>query len=302
MSNAREIKSKVASVKNTQKITGAMELVAASKMRGAIVKMNNVRPYVESANTIIKNVTAASIDYPNPYLFDREVKRSGYIVTSTDRGLCGGLNINLFKHVLKSIKKDLDNRVEVDICVIGSKAETFFTKLKGVSVVATAHYNDKDKEGSLKAIRGAVKVMLDKFTNGEIDRLYMSSNQFESTIKQKPRLQTLLPIQDIFPDEEVKANKEQASKGHWDYIYERDIEEVLNALCIRYIEAQVRGAILENAACEQAARMLAMKNATDNASDIIDQLKLDYNKVRQAMITQELAEICSGAAAVYKIE
>ncbi|MED7788868.1 F0F1 ATP synthase subunit gamma [Francisella sp. 19X1-34] len=298
MSNAREIKSKVASVKNTQKITGAMELVAASKMRGAIVKMNNVRPYVESANTIIKNVTAASIDYPNPYLFDREAKRVGYIIASTDRGLCGGLNINLFKHVLKDIKKHLDNRVEVDVCVVGSKAEAFFTKLKDVNVVATAHYNDKDLDGSVRSIGGAVKVMLDKFTNGEIDRLYMSSNEFVSTIKQKPRLQTLLPIQDIFSEEEIKANKEQASKGHWDYIYERDIEEVLNALCIRYIEAQVRGAILENAACEQAARMMAMKNATDNASDIIDQLKLDYNKVRQAMITQELAEICSGAAAV----
>ncbi|AJI46767.1 F0F1 ATP synthase subunit gamma [Francisella philomiragia] len=298
MSNAREIRSKVQSVKNTQKITGAMELVAASKMRGAIVKMNNVRPYVESANTIIKNVTMASIDYPNPYLFDREVKRVGYIVTSTDRGLCGGLNINLFKHVLKDIKKNLDDRVEVDVCAIGSKAATFFAKLIDVNVVATAHYNDKDNEGSIRAIRGALKVMLDRFTNGEIDRLYMSSNQFVSTIKQKPKLQTLLPIQDIFSKEELKTNKEQASKGHWDYIYERDIEEVLNALCIRYIEAQVRGAILENAACEQAARMMAMKNATDNASDIIDQLKLDYNKVRQAMITQELAEICSGAAAV----
>ncbi|AFJ43077.1 F0F1 ATP synthase subunit gamma [Francisella orientalis] len=298
MSNAREIRSKVLSVKNTQKITGAMELVAASKMRGAIVKMNNVRPYVESANTIIKNVTMVSIDYPNPYLFDREVKRVGYIVTSTDRGLCGGLNINLFKHVLKDIKKNLDDRVEIDVCAIGSKAATFFAKLKDINVVATAHYNDKDNEGSVRAIGGALKVMLDKFTNGEIDRLYMSSNEFVSTIKQKPKLQTLLPIQDIFSEEELKANKAQASKGYWDYIYERDIEEVLNALCIRYIEAQVRGAILENAACEQAARMMAMKNATDNASDIIDQLKLDYNKVRQAMITQELAEICSGAAAV----
>lgn len=298
MSNAREIRSKVASVKNTQKITGAMELVAASKMRGAIVKMNNVRPYVESANTIIKNVTAASIDYPNPYLFDREVKRVGYIITSTDRGLCGGLNINLFKHVLKSIKKDIENRVEVDVCVIGAKAETFFAKLKNVNVVATAHYNDKNIEASVREIGGAVSVMLDKFTNGEIDRLYMSSNHFVSTIKQQPRLQTLLPIQDIFTEEERSANKKQASKGHWDYIYERDIEEVLDALCMRYIEAQVRGAILENAACEQAARMLAMKNATDNAGDIIDQLNLDYNKVRQAMITQELAEICSGAAAV----
>ncbi|MFV9930901.1 MAG: F0F1 ATP synthase subunit gamma [Francisella endosymbiont of Hyalomma asiaticum] len=298
MSNAREIRSKVQSVKNTQKITGAMELVAASKIRGAIVKMNNVRPYVESANTIIKNVTAASIDYPNPYLFDREVKRVGYIVISTDRGLCGGLNINLFKYVLKNIKNNIEDKIGIDVCVIGLKAENFFAKLKDVNIVATAHYNDKEKEGSIRAIGGAVKVMLDKFTTGEIDRLYMSSNQFVSTIKQKPKLQTLLPIQDIFSAEEIKVNKEKAFKGHWDYIYERDIKEVLNALCIRYIEAQVRGAILENAACEQAARMMAMKNATDNASDIIDQLKLDYNKVRQAMITQELAEICSGAAAV----
>ncbi|KEI34946.1 MULTISPECIES: F0F1 ATP synthase subunit gamma [Allofrancisella] len=297
MSNAREIRSKVQSVKNTQKITGAMELVAASKMRGAIVKMNNVRPYVDCANTIIKNVVAASIDYPNPYLFEREVKRVGYIVTSTDRGLCGGLNINLFKHVLKDIKKHLDDRIEVDICVIGSKAETFFRKLKGVNVVAVAHYNDKDLETSIRMVSGAVKVMLDKFTNSEIDKLYLSSNQFIGTIKQKPRQQVLLPIQDVLTQEQ-KADDKDVSKGHWDYIYERDIEEVLNALCMRYIEAQVRGAILENAACEQAARMLAMKNATDNASDIIDQLKLDYNKVRQAMITQELAEICSGAAAV----
>ncbi|GAB4222944.1 MAG: F0F1 ATP synthase subunit gamma [Francisella sp.] len=293
MSNAREIRSKVQSIKSTQKITAAMELVAASKMRGAIVKMNNVRPYVESANNIIRNLVSASIDYPNPYLFDREVKRVGYIVTSTDRGLCGGLNINLFKHVLKNIKNNIEDNIGVDICVIGSKAENFFAKLKDVKVVATAHYNDKDKEGSIKAINGAVKVMLDKFISGDIDRLYISSNKFISTIKQKPRLQTLLPIQDIFPKEEVKSDKK-----YWDYIYERDIEEVLNALCIRYIEAQVRGAILENAACEQAARMMAMKNATDNASDIIEQLKLDYNKVRQAMITQELAEICSGAAAV----
>ena len=298
MSNAREIKSKVASVKNTQKITGAMELVAASKMRGAIVKMNNVRPYVNCANTIIKNVVAASIDYPNPYLLDREIKRVGYIVTSTDRGLCGGLNINLFKQVLKDIKKNLDKKVGVDICVVGAKAEAFFTKLKGVNVIAAAHYSDKNKEASIKSIAGAVTVMLDKFTAGELDRIYLNSNHFESTIKQKPIQQTLLPIQDVFTEEEKKANKAQASKGHWDYIYERDIEEVLNALCIRYIEAQVRGAVLENAACEQAARMLAMKNATDNAGDIIDQLNLDYNKVRQAMITQELAEICSGAAAV----
>lgn len=170
--------------------------------------------------------------------------------------------------------------------------------LKGVNVVATAHYSDKDKEGSIKAISGAVSVMLEEYISGKIDRIYLNSNHFESTIKQKPIQQTLLPIQDVFTDEEKEANKAEASKGHWDYIYERDIEEVLNALCVRYIEAQVRGAILENAACEQAARMLAMKNATDNAGDIIDQLNLDYNKVRQAMITQELAEICSGAAAV----
>jgi F-type H+-transporting ATPase subunit gamma len=298
MSNAREIKSKVQSVKNTQKITGAMELVAASKMRGAIVKMHNVRPYVNCANTIIKNVMAASIDYPNPYLLDRDVKRVGYIVVSSDRGLCGGLNINLFKSVVRDIKKNLDQNVGVDICVVGAKAEAFFGKIKNVNVVATANYSDKDNEGSIRMITGAVKVMLDKFTNGEIDRVFLNSNHFQSTIKQKPIQQILLPIKDILSDEEKKANKKQSTKGHWDYIYERDIDEVLNALFVRYIEAQVRGAILENAACEQAARMLAMKNATDNAGDIIDQLKLDYNKVRQAMITQELAEICSGAAAV----
>ena len=298
MSNAREIKSKVQSVKNTQKITGAMELVAASKMRGAIVKMHNVRPYVNCANTIIKNVMAASINYPNPYLLDRDVKRVGYIVVSSDRGLCGGLNINLFKSVVRDIKKNLDQSVGVDICVVGAKAEAFFGKIKNVNVVATANYSDKDNEGSLRMITGAVKVMLDKFTNGEIDRVFLNSNHFQSTIKQKPIQQTLLPIKDILSDEEKKANKKQSTKGCWDYIYERDIDEVLNALFVRYIEAQVRGAILENVACEQAARMLAMKNATDNAGDIIDQLKLDYNKVRQAMITQELAEICSGAAAV----
>ena len=298
MSNAREIRSKTQSVKNTQKITGAMELVAASKMRGAIVAMNNVRPYVECANTIIKNVVAASIDYPNHFLYQRDVKRVGIIVTSTDRGLCGGLNINLFKHVLKSIKTFRDDKIEVDVCVIGAKAETFFRKLKGVNVVATAHYIDKDRENSIKQINGAVKVMLDKFVAKEIDTLFLHSNQFVSTIKQQAKKQTLLPIVNVLTAEEKEANKAEAGKGHWDYIYERDIEEVLTALCSRYIEAQVRGAILENAACEQAARMLAMKNATDNAGDIIDQLKLDYNKVRQAMITQELAEICSGAAAV----
>lgn len=298
MSNAREIRSKVTSVKNTQKITGAMELVAASKMRGAIVKMNDVRPYVDSANAIIKNIVQASIDYPNPYLFERPVKRVGYIVTSTDRGLCGGLNIILFKSMIKDIKKHIDQNVAVDICAIGSKAAAFFAKIKDVNVVATAHYNDKDLDESERMIGGAVKVMLDNFIAGGIDKLYVSSNQFVSTIKQQARRQVLLPIQDIFTKEEIKQNKEGSSKSHWDYIYERDIEEVLNAICTRYIEAQVRGAVLENAACEQASRMIAMKNATDNASDIIDQLNLDYNKVRQAMITQELAEICSGAAAV----
>ena len=300
MSNAREIRSKVQSVKNTQKITGAMELVAASKMRGAIVSMNNVRPYVECANTIIKNVVAASIDYPNPFLHEREKKRIGLIVISTDRGLCGGLNINLFKKIIKDIKEMLQNdrNVEIDVCVIGNKAETFFKRLQEVNIVATAHYIEKNKQESIKMISGAVTVMIDKFKTHNIDRLYMYGNEFISTIKQKPRMQTLLPIKNIFTESEIKENKAKIGKNHWDYIYERDISEVLDALCSRYIEAQVKGAVLENAACEQAARMLAMKNATDNAGDIIDQLKLDYNKVRQAMITQELAEICSGAAAV----
>ena len=298
MSNVREIKSKVVSIKNTQKITGAMELIATSKMRGAIFKMNNVRPYVNCVNTVIKNVVAANIDYPNPYLFDREIKRVGYIITSTDRGLCSGLNINLFKHVLKDIKKNIDRKIGIDICVVGAKAEAFFTKLKSVNVIAAAHYSDKNKEASIRLISGAVTVMLDKFTKGELDRIYLNSNHFESMIKQKPIQRTLLPIQDISTEKETKVNDFKVLKAHWDYIYERDVEEILNALCIRYIEAQVRGAVLENAACEQAARMLAMKNATDNAGNIVDQLELDYNKVRQAMITRELAEICSGVVAV----
>lgn len=296
MSNAREIRSKVQSVKNTQKITGAMELVAASKMKGAVNLMNNVRPYVQCANEIIKNVIDANIDYKNPFLQTRDEKAVGYIITSTDRGLCGGLNINLFKRVLKDILAKVDKGIKVELCVIGSKAEAFFRKLHQVEIVSVAHYNEKNKIESVKSIHGGVKVMVDKFAASEIDKLYLYSNEFVSTIKQKPKKQTLLPIDDVFVDDSKENDKESSRK--WDYIYERDIDEVLNALCHRYIESQVRGAILENSACEQAARMLAMKNATDNASDIIDQLKLDYNKVRQAMITQELAEICSGAAAV----
>jgi len=296
MSSSREIKSKVQSVQNTQKITGAMELVARSKMKYSTDAMQRVRPYVDKANDIIKNFVSVSLEYPNPYIYKREVKRVGFIIISTDRGLCGGLNINLFKYILHEVEAYLDKKIEIDICVIGNKAAEFFKRLKGVNVVSVSNYVEKSEE-SMVSIYGAVSIMLDKFQEKNIDRFVMFGNKFVSTIKQKPNSQIILPLKGIFESECVKASSD-GNKPHWDYIYERDIGEVLDALCMRYIESQIRGAILENAACEQAARMLAMKNATDNASDIIDSLNIEYNKVRQAMITQELAEICSGAAAV----
>lgn len=298
MSNARKMRSKVLGIKNTQKITQAMEIVAASKMRVAISKIYKVRPYIECINTVIKNVVTASINYPNPYLYKRdEKKRVGYIVISTDRGLCGGLNINLFKYVLQDIEKHLKHRLEIDICVIGFKAETFFKKLRDVNIVATAQYNEKNQESSMKMIYTSIEVMLNKFVEQNIDDLYLYSNQFISTIKQKPKKKILLPIQNSILEKD-EHKKKKFPQAHWDYIYEKDTQEVLDALYKRYIEAQIRGAVLENYACEQASRMITMKNSTDNANDIINQLKLDYNKVRQYTITQELAEICSGAAAV----
>ncbi|WP_395947303.1 F0F1 ATP synthase subunit gamma [Caedibacter taeniospiralis] len=292
MSGSREIRTKINSVKNTQKITRAMELVAASKMRKARDRMEQARPYAHYALDIIHHVVRASMEYIHPYFQTRDVKRIGMVVISTDRGLCGGLNINLFKEVLKSIKQYQEQKIEVDLCLIGSKAESFFKRLRKVNIVSVANFHDGD---TVSTITGAISVMIKAFNDKKIDNLLLFSNKFVNTIKQRPTKEQLLPI--VKP-KESKVKEDKSMAGHWDYLYEPGAKPVLDVLLVRYIESQVYCGVVENLACEQAARMLAMKNATDNAGDIINSLKLKYNKARQAMITQELAEIVSGAAAV----
>ena len=294
MSGSREIRTKIHSVKNTQKITRAMELVAASKMRKARDRMEDARPYARYAKNIINHVTRASMEYTHPYFNDREVKRVGLIVISTDRGLCGGLNINLFKKVLSAIKSYQDKKIGVDLCLIGMKAESFFKRLAGVNIASAANFHDGDS--ALATITGAVSVMIKSFDDSAIDELHLLSNKFVNTIKQQPTDEQLLPI--VVLEEAQDSDEIELINRQWDYIYEPGAKRVLDVLLVRYIESQVYCAVVENLACEQAARMLAMKNATDNAGEIIDELKLRYNKARQAMITQELAEIVSGAAAV----
>ncbi len=286
MASGKEIRTQIKSVQNTQKITSAMEMVAASKMRKAQDRMAASRPYSAKMRQVIAHLAYAHTEYKHPYLLDRDVKRAGYIVISSDRGLCGGLNNNLFKATLAHMNEWMDKKVEVEFCTIGSKALGFFKRLGNLRAQAT-HLGDAP---SLTDLIGTVKSMLDAFNNGEIDRLYIVSNEFVNTMTQSPRVDQLLPIVSIEEDAELKH--------HWDYIYEPGAQEVLDGLMIRYIESLVYQGVVENIACEMASRMVAMKSATDNASDLIDDLQLVYNKARQAAITQEISEIVSGAAAV----
>src|SRR5690606_201577 len=286
MAVGKEIRTKISSIKNTQKITSAMEMVAASKMRKAQNRMSVGKPYAARIREVIGHVANATPEYHHVYFSDRPVKRVGYIVVSTDRGLCGGLNTNLFKAVLKSMTEWKAQGAGQDFCVIGAKAASFFSNYGGNVVASVRGIGDAPQ---VEDVIGAVKVMLDKFANAEIDRLYVVSNTFVNTMTLTPHVTQLLPL-------EASSNKE--FKHHWDYIYEPDAQELLDALLGRYIESQVYQAVVENNACEQAARMMAMKNATDNAGDLIEELGLIYNKARQASITQELSEIVSGAAAV----
>ncbi|MBW8189821.1 F0F1 ATP synthase subunit gamma [Neiella marina] len=286
MSGAKEIKTKIASVKNTQKITSAMEMVAASKMRRAQDQMAASRPYAENMRKVIGHIALGSLEYRHSYLEEREAKRVGYIIISTDRGLCGGLNINLFKSVINDMKAWQDKDVEVDMALIGSKATAFFNSLGGNVIAQASGLGDSP---SVQDLIGTVKVMLEKYDNGEIDRLYVVSNKFVNTMKQDPTIDQLLPLPKSDDDD---------LKHRWDYIYEPDAKELLDQLLVRYTESQVYQGVVENLACEQAARMVAMKAATDNAGNLIDDLTLVYNKARQASITQELTEIVSGAAAV----
>ncbi|SIT69050.1 ATP synthase F1 subcomplex gamma subunit [Ectothiorhodosinus mongolicus] len=286
MAGAKEIRGQIKSIKSTQKITKAMEMVAASKMRKAQDRMLETRPYAEKIRQVIGHVALANAEYSHPYMEEREVKRVGIIVVSTDRGLCGGLNINLFKKTVQTMREYRDQNVEVDLCLIGAKALGFFRRLGGNVVANTANLGDKPR---LNDLLGAISAMLQAYDEGKIDRLLLVENEFINTMSQKPRATTLLPI---------APAKDDSLKYHWDYIYEPDTVPVLDTLLSRYIESVIYQAVVENVACEMAARMVAMKSATDNAGDLINELQLVYNKARQAAITQEISEIVGGAAAV----
>jgi len=288
MAGAKEIRTKIKSVKNTQKITSAMEMVAASKMRRAQDRMQASRPYANRIHEVITHVAKGHPEYHHIYLKERAVKRVGIILISTDRGLCGGLNINLFKKVILAMREWSKQEVAIDLCLIGAKAEGFFKRLGGNITSQVSQLGDQP---SIESLIGTVKVMLDAYEQGTIDKLYIASNQFVNTMTQSPAVEQLLPF---IP----AADKALEKQGHWDYLYEPDAKQVMEKLFARHIESQVYQSVVENKACEQAARMVAMKAASDNAGDLIGKLQLIYNKARQAAITQELSEIVAGAAAV----
>jgi len=288
MAGAKEIRNKIGSVKSTQKITKAMEMVAASKMRRSQDAMEASRPYAETMRKVIGHVANANLEYRHPYLAEREAKRVGYIIVSTDRGLCGGLNINVFKKAVTDMQAWKAKGADIELAVIGSKATAFFNN-SGAKVVAQV--SGLGDAPSLEDLIGSVGVMLKKYDEGELDRLYVVYNEFVNTMVQEPTIDQLLPL--------PRSNSEEMKREHsWDYIYEPEPKPLLDTLLVRYVESQVYQGVVENLACEQAARMIAMKAATDNATNLIEDLELVYNKARQAAITQELSEIVSGAAAV----
>ena len=287
MAVGKEIKTQIASIGSTRKITSAMEMVAASKMRRAQDRMQSSRPYARSIRGVIQHLAKANPEYKHLYMSDREVKRVGFIIVGSDRGLCGGLNVNMFKAAIGNMKEYSSQNVDIDICAVGAKSVSFFRNYGGNVVAAKSGLGDAPE---LEELIGSVKVMLDSYNEGKLDRLFVVSNEFVNTMTQKPNVVQLLPLQAEEDDDTLNH--------HWDYIYEPDARELLTGLLTRYVESMVYQAVVENNACEQAARMLAMKNATDNAGNLIDELQLIYNKARQAAITQEISEIVSGAAAV----
>jgi len=286
MSGAKEIRGKIKSIKNTQKITKAMEMVAASKMRKAQDRMRASRPYAEKMRNVIAHLSQAHAEIKHPYMVEREIKRVGYIVVTSDRGLCGGLNVNLFKKTINDMKAHHDNGVDIDVVPVGRKAVDFFKRNPGNVVAEASQLGDSPH---INDLIGSVKVMLDAFTEGKIDALYMVSNEFVNTMTQQPNILQMLP---------VSGSTDEKLKHHWDYIYEPDSKEILDGLLMRFVESQVYQGVVENIACEMSARMIAMKSATDNAGDIISELETVYNKARQAAITQEISEIVAGASAV----
>ncbi|HIF9244353.1 TPA: F0F1 ATP synthase subunit gamma [Photobacterium damselae] len=288
MAGAKEIRNKIGSVKNTQKITKAMEMVAASKMRKTQDAMESSRPYAQTMRKVIGHIALGSLEYQHPYLEEREAKRVGYIIVSTDRGLCGGLNINLFKKAITDIQQWNQQGAEVELALIGTKATAFFNSYGGNVSAQVSGLGDAP---TVDELIGTVGVMLKKYDEGQLDRLYLVYNKFVNTMVQDPVIDQLLPL--------PKSQDEDMQRNHsWDYIYEPEPKLLLDTLLVRYAESQVYQGVVENLACEQAARMVAMKAATDNAGNLIDDLQLVYNKARQTAITQELSEIVSGAAAV----
>lgn len=288
MAGAKEIRTKIASVRNTQKITKAMEMVAASKMRKTQERMSASRPYSDAIRKVISHIAKGSIDYKHPFLTEREVKKVGFLVVSTDRGLCGGLNINLFKTVLNELKTRKDKGIDARLGLVGNKAVSFFQSM-GLEV--KAQVTGLGDTPAMEDLVGIVNGMIEAYRNGEVDEVYIVYNRFVNTMSQKPTMQKLLPLPEL-------ENDDLENKGSWDYLYEPNPKVLLDSLLVRYLESQVYQAIVDNLASEQAARMVAMKAATDNAGNLINELQLVYNKARQASITNELNEIVAGAAAI----
>ena len=286
MAVGKEIRKKIAGVKNTQKITSAMEMVAASKLRRTQDRMHQTRPYAEKVRDVIGHLARSNPEYRHAFMTERPAKRIGYVVVSTDKGLCGGLNVNLFRALIREMRDWSERGVEAEFALIGNKAAAFFRSYGGEVRAALNNVGDSP---TVAALIGGIKVMLDAYSEGKIDRLFIATNKFINTMTQRPVIEQLLPLE---------ATEDEALKHRWDYLYEPDAHDLIEGLVTRFIEAQVYQAVVENHACEQAAKMIAMKNASENAEQIIDDLTLLYNNVRQASITQEISEIVGGAAAV----
>ncbi len=305
MASGREIKTKIKSTQNMRKVTRALQMVSASKIRKAQDLMKASRPYARQMRKVIAHVAQASTDFKHPFLIERrDLKRVAYIVVSTDRGLCGGLNSNLFRRLLPLVAQWREQKVEVDVVAIGQKAQAFLRHIKGVNLVGSV--TGLGEHPKLEKLIGVIKVVLDAYTAAGVDRVFLAYNDFVNTMVQTPTVDALLPLPLVAAELEAhQANGESAYAGitleqthDWDYIYEPDAPTVLEHVLGRYIESVVYQAVLENLASEHAARMVAMKSASDNANKVIDTLTLVYNKTRQAAITQEISEIVGGAAAV----
>jgi F-type H+-transporting ATPase subunit gamma len=289
MAGAKEIRGKIKSVKNTQKITRAMEKVAMSKMRKAQDRMAQARPYARQIRKTLGHLAAANTEITHPFLVERPVKRIAFLVVSTDRGLCGGLNINTFRATVRALQEWKEKGVEAQFAVVGAKGVSFFKRVGGKVQAQVTQLGDKPQ---MEALLGTIKTLVDAYLAGEIDRVELVSSEFVNTMTQRPQIQQLLPVA---KPEDTEADGLLES---WDYLYEPSADALMELVLTRYIESQVYQAVIENVACEMAARMVAMKSATENAGDIIADLQLAYNKARQANITKELAEIVGGAAAI----